>query len=200
MRLSTGAAMMMRFVVGCCAAMGAAIAVLVVATVPIGAPVNPLGSLFGASERTGANAPITEIWPICTTMGSVTEESDWAQLDPDLAAGKKALAAGQWTSAVVSLRRAALRDPHNADIHNYIGYAHRRLGQPDAALAHYQKAITYNPRHRGAHQHLGEAYLAQGNFGKAEEHLAALERICLIPCEEYGDLQRAMVARMASTR
>jgi hypothetical protein len=107
--------MMMRFVVGCCAAMGAAIAVLIAATVPIGAPGNPLGSPFGASERIGAKAPVAEIWPICTTMGSVTEESDRAQLDPDLAAGKKALAAGQWTSAVVSLKLAALRDPHNAD-------------------------------------------------------------------------------------
>jgi len=187
-----------RFVVGSCAAAGAAVAVLAAVMVPIGAPDNPLGTLFIVSERVAA--PVAETWPICTTMGSVTEESDWAQLDPDLAAGKKALAAAQWTSAIVSLELAALRDPHNADIHNYIGYAHSRLRQPEAALAHYQQAITYNPRHRGAHQHLGEAYLAQGKIGKAEEHLAALERICLIPCEEYGDLQRAITSRTAATR
>ena len=28
------------------------------------------------------------------------------------------------------------------------------------------------------------------NLAKAEEHLAALRRICLIPCEEYGDLEK----------
>ena len=27
---------------------------------------------------------------------------------------------------------------------------------------------------------------------KAEEHLAALQRICLIPCEEYEDLKKQM--------
>jgi len=47
-------------------------------------------------------------------------------------------------------------------------------------------------RHRSAHEHLGEAYLVQGDLSKAEEHLATLERICLIPCEEYDDLKRAI--------
>ena len=30
------------------------------------------------------------------------------------------------------------------------------------------------------------------NPAKAEEHLAALQRICLIPCEEYADLKKAI--------
>jgi hypothetical protein len=53
---------------------------------------------------------------------------------------------------------------------------------------------TPNPRQRGAHEHLGEAYLVQGDLAKAEEHLAALERICLIPCEEHDELKRAIAA------
>ena len=32
------------------------------------------------------------------------------------------------------------------------------------------------------------------NLAKAEEHLASLERICLIPCAEYEDLKRAIAA------
>ena len=47
-------------------------------------------------------------------------------------------------------------------------------------------------RQRSAHEHLGEAYLVQGDLIKAEEHLAVLERICLIPCDEYDDLKRAI--------
>jgi len=31
-----------------------------------------------------------------------------------------------------------------------------------------------------------------GNLAKAEEHLNALKTICLIPCEEYEDLKRAV--------
>ena len=57
---------------------------------------------------------------------------------------------------------------------------------------HYQSALTLNPRHRSAHEHLGEAHLAQGDLAKAKEHLAALEQICLIPCDEYDDLKRAI--------
>ena len=125
-------------------------------------------------------------------MGSLAESADWAQLDPDFAAGKKAMAAGDWNGAIAALKSAALRDPRNADIQNYIGYSYRRLRELEPAFAHYRQALTFNPRHRAAHEHMGEAYLTIGNLAAAEQHLAALERICLIPCDEYRDLQRAI--------
>jgi tetratricopeptide (TPR) repeat protein len=150
--------------------------------------------LLTPSVRSPNPSSEAEAWPICTTMASVVDGTDWAQLEPDFAAGKKALAAGQWTGAIAALKLASLRDPRNADIQNYIGYAYRRLGQLELAFAHFQQTITLNPRHRGAYQHLGESYLALGDLVKAEEHLAALERICLIPCEEYGDLHRAIAS------
>lgn len=31
------------------------------------------------------------------------------------------------------------------------------------------------------------------NLAKAEEHLAALDRLCLLPCEEYADLNAKIV-------
>jgi tetratricopeptide (TPR) repeat protein len=134
----------------------------------------------------------TEAWPICSSMGSMVESADWAALDPDFAAGKRAIVAGDWNGAIKTLTLAGLRDDRNADIQNYLGYAYLRLRQLDPAMRHYQQALTLNPRHRSAHEHLGEAYLVQGDLTKAEEHLAALERICLIPCEEYDDLKRAI--------
>jgi len=42
------------------------------------------------------------------------------------------------------------------------------------------------------HEHLGEAYLAVGDLANAEAQLEALRQICLIPCDEYGDLERAI--------
>jgi tetratricopeptide (TPR) repeat protein len=132
-----------------------------------------------------------ESWPICTSM-NLGEGLGWAPLDPELAAGKQLLAAGDWQAAISVLTSAALRDDRNADIHNYLGYAHRRLRQFGPALAHYQRALALQPRHRGAHGHLGEAYLVLGKLAQAEEHLAALVRICLIPCDEYDDLKRAI--------
>jgi Flp pilus assembly protein TadD len=133
-----------------------------------------------------------EAWPICSTMAAVVETPDWAALDPDFAAGKRAIGAGEWEGAIKALTNAALRDDRNADIQNYLGYAYRRLRQFDSAMQHYQRALTLNPRHRSAHEHLGEAHLAQGDLAKAKEPLAALEQICLIPCNEYDDLKRAI--------
>ncbi|TAI67028.1 hypothetical protein CWO89_05155 [Bradyrhizobium sp. Leo170] len=131
-----------------------------------------------------------DAWPICSTMGSMVETADWAVLDPDFAAGKRAIVASEWNEAIKALISAALRDARNADIQNYLGYAYRRLRQFDPAIRHYQQALALNPRHRSAHEHLGEAYLTQGDPAKANEHLAALERICLIQCNEYDDLKR----------
>ena len=133
-----------------------------------------------------------EAWPICSSMASLAEGADWATLDPDFAAGKRAIVASDWNEAIKVLTSAGLRDDRNADIQNYLGYAYRRLRQLDEAMQHYQQALKLNPRHRSAHEHLGEAYLVKGDLDKAEEHLAALERICLIPCEEYDDLTRAI--------
>jgi Flp pilus assembly protein TadD len=139
-------------------------------------------------------AALTEAWPICSSMGSLVESADWAALDPDFAAGKRAIVASDWNGAIRALTSAGLRDDRNADIQNYLGYAYRRLRQLEAAMRHYQLALTLNPRHRSAHEHLGEAYLVNGNLAKAEEHLTALEQICLIPCDEYDDLKRAIAA------
>ena len=121
-------------------------------------------------------------------------DADWAQLDPDFKAGKKALRAANWNGAIAAFELAALRDPTNADIQNYIGYAYRRLRQMGPAIGHYQKALLLNSRHRSAHEHLGEAYLVLGEPAKAQQLLAALENLCLLPCEEYDDLKRAIAA------
>jgi len=114
--------------------------------------------------------------------------------DPDFLAGKWAIDAREWSEAVKRLDRAARRDPDNADLHNYLGFAYRNLGRLEPALEHYQRALALNPRHRGAHEYAGEAYLLAGNLTKAEEHLEALRRICLVPCEELTDLDREITA------
>ena len=117
-----------------------------------------------------------------------------AQLDPDYAAGKKAIEAKDWDTAIKLLSSAALRDTRNADIQNYLGFAHRNSGKMDLAFRHYERALRINPRHRGAHEYVGEAYLQVGDLAKAKEHLAALEKICLIPCEEYAELKEKIDA------
>jgi len=130
-------------------------------------------------------------------------DKDAADLDPDHAAGKVAVERKEWPEAIERLGRAALRDPDNADLQNSLGYAYRKLGQLEPAFRHYKRALDLNPRHRGAHEYIGEAYLMAGDLARAEEHLAALNRLCRTRCEERDDLQAAIdqfKTRAGSTR
>jgi Flp pilus assembly protein TadD len=111
--------------------------------------------------------------------------ADPADTELDLAAAR------QWEEAIARLRKAEVRHPDHADLQNYLGYAHRNLKQLDAAFRHYKRAIELEPRHRGAHEYIGEAYLMVGDVPNAEKHLAALRAICLLPCEELTDLEKA---------
>jgi Flp pilus assembly protein TadD len=110
--------------------------------------------------------------------------------DPDYVQGQAAIESKDWKSAIRLLSSAALRDTRNAEIQNYLGYAYRNAGELPLAFKHYSRALQLNPRHRGAHEYLGEAYLMIGNLAKAEEHLGVLKKICLIPCAEVGELER----------
>jgi tetratricopeptide (TPR) repeat protein len=144
--------------------------------------------LFGAALATAGGAA----WADPTE-----EQASEAAIDPDYAAGKKAIEAKQWRAAIKALSSAALRDTRNADIQNYLGYAHRNLGEMARAFAHYERALELNPRHRGAHEYAGEAALIAGDLARAQRHLAALKSICLLPCDEYDDLKAAIEASRA---
>ena len=128
------------------------------------------------------------------------EDPGAAALGPDYAAGKKAIEARDWNAAIKHFSAVAPRAPDNADVQNYLGYAYRNAGKLDAAFDHYQRALKLNPKHRGAHEYIGEAYLMVKNLAKAEEHLAALDRICRLPCEEYSDLKAKVAAYKKSSK
>ena len=98
------------------------------------------------------------------------------------------------------LRRAERRFPEDADLQNALGYASRQMKDYDAAFRHYRKALQIDPRHRGAHEYIGEAYLLVGDLASAEQHVAALRGICLLPCEELRDLEKGVAQHKARTR
>jgi tetratricopeptide (TPR) repeat protein len=116
-------------------------------------------------------------------------------LDP----ARKAIEAKDWDGAVRLLSREKERQPMNADVYNLLGYAERQRGNLEAAFAWYDKALALDPKHLGAHEYVGEAWLKAGNLAKAEEHLAALDKLCPFSCSEVRDLKRA-VARFRKER
>lgn len=129
-----------------------------------------------------------------------TDPAERVASDPDVVAARKARDGGDWKEAVVRLRRAERRFPEDADLQNALGYASRQMKDYDAAFRHYRKALQIDPRHRGAHEYIGEAYLLVGDLASAEQHLAALRGICLLPCEELRDLEKGVAQYKARTR
>jgi tetratricopeptide (TPR) repeat protein len=122
-----------------------------------------------------------------------------AATDADYAAGKQAMEKKNWSEAAKRFEVALKRNPDSADLQNYLGYTHRNLKQYDLAFKYYKRAIELEPRHRGAHEYIGEAYLLVNDLPNAEKHLAALRSICLLPCEELDDLERDVAAYKAKS-
>lgn len=107
-----------------------------------------------------------------------------------------AAARQDWPAAAATLKAGLAQDPANARYHNLFAYSLRKGPDPDLGLVfkHYNEALRIDPGHRGAHEYLGEAYLMVGNVAKAKEHLAQLDRLCFLPCEEYTKLKKAIAA------
>ncbi|MCX7279383.1 MAG: tetratricopeptide repeat protein [Burkholderiales bacterium] len=121
--------------------------------------------------------------------------------DDHLKAAQAAIQARNWGLAQTELDTAVRADPRNADIHNLMGYTARKSPTPNLAKAfeHYKIALQLNPKHRGAHEYIGEAYLMNQQPAEAQKHLAALEQICgNRSCEEYEDLAKAISNYQAS--
>jgi tetratricopeptide (TPR) repeat protein len=129
-----------------------------------------------------------------TASGAPSDESDDQALlaDADYAAGRAALKAGDAAAALRFYQSALKRFPDAADVHNELGFTHRKLRQMDKAFEHYRRALAIKPEHRGAHEYIGEAYLMIDDLAGAERHLSALRALCLVPCEELKDLESAI--------
>jgi len=101
-----------------------------------------------------------------------------------------------WKAAAAAVEEGLQKNPNNADYHNLLAYSIRKGPNPDmsAVFKHYNEALRIDPKHKGAHEYLGEAYLMVGNVAKAKEHLAQLDKICFFGCNQYSELKKAIAA------
>jgi len=106
--------------------------------------------------------------------------------------------ARDWNQVIVRMNAYVARNPNDADAWNELGHAHRKTGDLDAAFKAYDKALKIDPKHRNAHEYLGEAYLQAGDLAHAEAELRTLDKLCFLPCEQHKDLKEEIAKYKAA--
>ena len=124
-----------------------------------------------------------------------------APIDPTYDRASQATMRGDFAAAQSILKDALARDPNNADYHNLYAYSLRKGANPDMSLVfkEYNEALRIDPKHKGANEYLGEAYLMVGNLPKAKEQLATLDKLCFFSCKEYSELKKSIADYEAKT-
>lgn len=122
--------------------------------------------------------------------GSFTRE-DEDRADRDMRAAVAQIEDGEYQAGIDRLMRIYNGIGADADALNYLGFAHRKLGNWQESLKFYEEALELAPDHLQANEYLGELFIQTGEIVLAEGQLAKLERLCG-QCEEYRQLQTAL--------
>lgn len=93
---------------------------------------------------------------------------------------------GKFAEARELARKA--KDQNDPRILNTIGFATRKLGDVDAAMPFYIKALSHNPDYTVARAYLGEAYLIKGDVVSAKVQLGEIAKRCGTSCSEHANL------------
>jgi tetratricopeptide (TPR) repeat protein len=132
------------------------------------------------SARCDQFARASEAWNGC--VGSISAKMPVIEA---FYAGYWLAKSGKYAEALQYLHQADSRDER---VLTYIGFATRKLGDVDAALPYYGKALQRNPDYAVARAYLGDAYLTKGEPQKAKDELAEIGRRCGTSCAEYAEL------------
>ncbi len=113
-------------------------------------------------------------------------------VDPTYSQAKALIEARNYSAAMPLLQQVVAKDARNADAYNLMGYATRKSGDPNGSLQYYNQALAIDPKHIGAHEYVGEAYLMLDQPQQAEQHLARLGQLCTFGCAEERELKAAL--------
>lgn len=154
-----------------------------------------LESLIFQAEKGAALAP-----PAVPHAGPADRRPPWTVASADYASAVRHIHEGEYRAAVALLEQAANAAGPHADILNYLGFAHRRLGDMATARRYYVRALAIAPDHLGANEYLGELYLELGDVAGARRQLARLDALCVYGCPEHEDLARLIELKSAVRR
>ena len=124
--------------------------------------------------------------------GGDNDYSSASQKPVDYQKAVALIAAEKYHEAIPPLHSAEKSAQNDADIQNLLGFVHRKLGKLDAAVIYYQRALSIDPKHRGALVYQGELFLLRGEKDAAHANLEKLDKICWMGCSEYDVLKKAI--------
>ena len=108
---------------------------------------------------------------------------------------KKFIYKNQFEKGIKTLKSIENAKPFGyskADLYNYLGFASRKLPQPNYVEAekYYLKALSFDSKHIGALEYLGELYVETGRLDLAKSKLSELLTLVGKDSEEYKNLEK----------
>ena len=85
--------------------------------------------------------------------------------------------------------------PADPDTLNYLGFAHRKIGDYENAEIYYSMGLALDPKHVGINEYMGELFVATNRLDKAKERLAVLKDC---NCKEYKELKLVIEGKKES--
>ena len=85
--------------------------------------------------------------------------------------------------------------PADPDTLNYLGFAHRKIGDYENAEIYYSMGLELDPKHVGINEYMGELFVVTNRLDKAKERLAVLEDC---NCKEYKELKLVIEGKKES--
>ncbi len=137
---------------------------------------------------------VTSVLMSWSSFAADTTPASPTVVDTEMQSARAQIAKKDWAAAVATLEPYTKANAKSADGFNLLGYSYRNLKRYDESLVAYKQALTLDPKHKGAHEYIGLAYIQMRQPAKAGEHLAALDKLCTFTCGEYRDLKKALEA------
>ena len=100
-----------------------------------------------------------------------------------------------YKKAIGHLLKYNKKFPSDPDTLNYLGFAHRKVGDYENAEIYYSMGLALDPKHVGINEYMGELFVVTNRLDKAKERLAVLKDC---NCKEYKELKLVIEGKKES--
>ena len=100
-----------------------------------------------------------------------------------------------YKKAIGHLLKHNKKFPSDPDTLNYLGFAHRKVGDYENAEIYYSMGLELDPKHVGINEYMGELFVVTNRIDKAKERLAVLKDC---NCKEYKELKLVIEGKKES--